>query len=170
MPSFRATPRLVLVGLAFFLSGAAALAYQVAWQRILALQTGVGLYSIAVIVAAFMAGLGIGSRLGGGLSARVTAPRALALFALCEIGVAAYGALSCRLLYDWLYVRGGAVFAEPVRGGLVQLASLAVPTILMGMSLPLLARAMVRDVETASGTLGFLYGINVLGAAVGALV
>ena len=38
---------LVLVGLAFLLSGAAALVYQVAWQRILALETGVGLYSIA---------------------------------------------------------------------------------------------------------------------------
>jgi hypothetical protein len=33
---------LFVVGLAFFLSGAAALAYQVAWQRLLALQTGVG--------------------------------------------------------------------------------------------------------------------------------
>src|SRR5256885_7596636 len=87
MPSFRATPRLVLVGLAFFLSGAAALAYQVAWQRILALQTGVGLYSIAVIVAAFMAGLGLGSHLGGVLSARVGASRALVVFSLCELSI-----------------------------------------------------------------------------------
>ena len=39
----------------------------------------------------------------------------------------------------------------------------------MGMSLPFLDRAMVRDAETASQTIGFLYGINVLGAAVGAL-
>ena len=163
-------PRLLLVGLCFFLSGAAALVYQVAWQRILALQTGVGLYSVAVIVAAFMAGLGLGSHLGGVASARVPARRALVLFALCELGVAAYGALSCRLLYDWLYVRWGGLFAEPLKAGLVQLASLAVPTVLMGMSLPLLARAMVRDVATASDTIGFLYGINVLGAAAGALV
>jgi hypothetical protein len=42
----------------YLLSGAAALVYQVAWQRILALYTGVGLYSVAVIVAAFLAGLG----------------------------------------------------------------------------------------------------------------
>jgi spermidine synthase len=162
--------RLLLVGLWFFLSGAAALVYQVAWQRILALQTGVGLYSIAVIVAAFMAGLGLGSHLGGALSARVPVRRALRLFALCELAVAGYGALSCRLLYDWLYLRWGGLFAEPARAGLVQFASLAVPTVLMGMSLPLLARAMVRDVETASGTISFLYGINVLGAAAGALV
>src|SRR5262249_10757891 len=67
-------------------------------------------------------------------------------------------------------VRWGVLSADPGRGGVVRFASLAPPTVLMGMSLPLLARAMVRDVETASGTLGFLYGVNVLGAAVGALI
>ena len=49
------------VAAAFFASGAAALVYQVAWQRILSFETGVGVYSIALIVAAFMAGLGVGS-------------------------------------------------------------------------------------------------------------
>ena len=47
------------------LSGAAALVYQVAWQRLLALTTGVSIPSVAAITAAFMAGLGIGSHLGG---------------------------------------------------------------------------------------------------------
>src|SRR5512134_3420599 len=38
----------------------------------------------------------------------------------------------------------------------------------MGMSLPLLVRAMLRDVGTAGRTIGYLYGINMLGAALGA--
>ncbi len=38
------------------------------------------------------------------------------------------------------------------------------------MSLPLLVRAMVRDVSSAGRTTGCLYGINVLGAAFGAFV
>ena len=99
-------PSLFTLGLVFFLSGASALVYQVSWQRILALHTGVGLYSIAVIVAVFMLGLGLGSRLGAALSRRVTAGRALVLFAACELGIAAYGAVSCPLLYDYLYVHG----------------------------------------------------------------
>jgi predicted membrane-bound spermidine synthase len=160
---------LVPIGLAFFLSGAAALAYQVAWQRILALHTGVGLYSIAVIVAVFMAGLGLGSRLGAAASTKVTAGRALVLFAACELGIAAYGAVSCRVLYDWLYVRHGWIYTDPLRGALMHFATLALPTVLMGMSLPLLTRAVVRHVETAAGTVAFLYGVNVLGAAAGAL-
>ena len=71
------TLSLLVAGLAFFASGASALVYQVAWQRILALHTGVGIASIAMIVASFMAGIGLGSHLGGVLSTRLTPPRAL---------------------------------------------------------------------------------------------
>ena len=49
----RDTPRVALAGLLFLLSGAAALVYQVAWQRLLALHSGVGLYSVAMISADF---------------------------------------------------------------------------------------------------------------------
>ncbi|HUG52034.1 MAG TPA: spermidine synthase [Vicinamibacteria bacterium] len=169
MPRSLRDPSLPLVGLAFFLSGAAALAYQVAWQRILALQTGVGLHSIAVIVAAFMLGLGLGSHLGGSASMRSSASRSLLYFALCELGIAAYGAASVPLLYDWLYARAAWLYSEPIRGALLQFGTLAVPTVLMGMSLPFLARAMVHEASSAGGTIAFLYGINVLGAAAGAL-
>jgi hypothetical protein len=40
----------------------------------------------------------------------------------------------------------------------------------MGMSLPLLARAFTERIERAASTVGALYGVNTLGAAVGALV
>jgi spermidine synthase len=158
------------VGAAFFLSGAAALAYQVCWQRILALETGVGLYSIAVIVAAFMFGLGAGSHLGGVWSGRLRPSSALAMFAVCELGIAAFGAASVPLYYDWLYRQCGWLYESPLRGGLLHFAELAVPTLLMGMSLPFLTRAMVRDDGDADRTIAFLYGVNTLGAACGALV
>ena len=71
---------MLLLGIAFFLSGVAALVYQVIWQRILTLHTGIGVVSVALIVAAFMAGLGLGSHVGGVLSARVSpAPGAAAV-------------------------------------------------------------------------------------------
>ena len=92
--------RFTLVGLAFLASGAAALVYQVVWQRILALHTGMGITSIALIVSAFMAGLGLGSHAGGVLSARVDPPRALRLFAVIELLVGLFASLSCRLYYD----------------------------------------------------------------------
>jgi len=160
--------RVLLAGLLFLLSGASALVYQVAWQRILALHTGVGLYSVAMIVAAFMAGLGIGSQLGGRLSARLEARASLRLFALVELAICGFGALSPILYYDWLYPLASRLESPSLAAGLAHFAALLPPTLLMGMSLPLLVRAMLRDVSTAGRTIGTLYGINMLGAALGA--
>src|SRR3989454_3182460 len=159
---------LPVVGAAFFVSGISALVYQIAWQRILVLHSGVGIYSIALIVAAFMAGLGAGSHLGGVLSARVRRASALRIFAVLELGIAAFGAASSWIYYDWLYVRAGWLYAPPWRAALLHLASFLIPTGLMGMSLPFLVRAMVGDVAGAGRTIGFLYGINMLGASAGA--
>ncbi len=161
---------LVPAAAAFFLSGASALVYQVAWQRILALHTGVGLYSVAVIVAAFMVGLGLGSHLGGVASERTSPGRALVVFGLLELGIAAFGILSGPLFYDFLYLKHLWLYTPAWRGALLHTLSLVVPTTLMGMSLPFLTRALVHEVPTASRTIGLLYGVNVLGASVGALL
>jgi predicted membrane-bound spermidine synthase len=112
----------------FFLSGAAALVYQVAWQRILALYTGVGIHSIATIVAAFLAGLGLGSHLGGVLSARVDAARALRLFALVEGAVALFGAASPALYYDWLYPRAAGLESPSLGATALHFCALLPPT------------------------------------------
>ena len=158
------------VSLAFFASGAAGLVYQVAWQRILALHSGVGTYSVAMIVAAFMAGLGLGSHLGGMLSLRVGPRAALAWFGVLELAVAAFGASSGALYYDFLLERAAALYASPWRAGALHFLALLLPTTLMGMTLPLLTRASVREARAAGGVVGLLYGINILGASAGALL
>ena len=160
----------ILAGLAFLLSGASALVYQVAWQRILALHTGVGIYSIAMIVASFMAGLGAGSHLGGLLSTRLSARRARRAFAALEVGIGVFGAVSCPLYYDLLYGKGASWYDSPLRAGALHFLALLLPTGLMGMSLPFLVRGLVRDVSAAGRTVGYLYGVNTLGASLGALL
>ena len=164
----RDTPVVAFAGLLFFLSGMAALVYQVAWQRLLALHSGIGLYSVAMIVAAFMAGLGIGSHLGGRISTGLGGERALRAFALLEIGISAFGAASTWIYYDWLYPRAVHLPSPSWQAGLLHLAALLPPTVLMGMSLPFLVRAVVTDVEAAGRRIGWLYGVNTLGAAAGA--
>src|SRR5687767_8304170 len=150
------------IGLSFFFSGAAALVYQVSWQRILALQSGVGIYSIAMIVGAFMAGLGAGSHLGGVFSGRVSPRRALRVFLGIEVGIAAFGAASCWLYYDFLYTRHAPLYGDPWRAALLHFGGLLLPTLLMGMSLPFLVRAVVVEAQGASRLVGYLYGVNVL--------
>jgi spermidine synthase len=161
---------MLLLGIAFFLSGAAALVYQVIWQRILTLHTGIGVVSVSLIVAAFMAGLGLGSHVGGVLSARVSPRRALRLFAIVELLVGLFAAISCRLYSDGLGTLAAGLYRTTAGTALAHFAAFLLPTTLMGMSLPFLVRATVRETASASRVIGALYGVNVLGAAAGALL
>jgi predicted membrane-bound spermidine synthase len=162
--------RLAVVGVIFAASGGAALIYQVSWQRILALHSGIGVYSVAVIVAAFLAGLGAGSYAGARMSRRLGSRGALRAFALLELGIAALSAASPVVYYDLLYLRWPELFGAAWSAAPVHFALLLPPTLLMGMSLPFLTRAAVSDAASAPRVVGYLYGINVVGAAIGAML
>ena len=153
----------------FFLSGFAALVYQVIWQRLLVVFSGADVYSATIVVVAFMIGLGCGSLAGGYLADRLTRTTGLVLFAGAELGIGLFGAQSKVVLYDGLYQRFGHYAADPaVMAGLL-VCTLLLPTVLMGISLPLLGRALTRSIDEAAGALGWLYACNTLGAALGAL-
>ena len=154
----------------FFLSGFAALLYQVIWQRMLVMFSGADVYSTTVIVAAFMAGLGIGSVAGGQIADRTTRRASLLLFAGAELAVAAFSLFSRTLYYDLLYTRLGPLALPEIAMAGVLFVSLLWPTFFMGISLPLLARALTERIERAPTIVGALYGINTLGAAAGAFV
>jgi spermidine synthase len=153
---------------AFGASGFAALLYQVVWQRLLAIFSGADIHSATLIVAAFMAGLGLGHLAGGHVADRVSRRASLLLFGAAETAIAAFGALSALLYHDVLYQRLGASIAPDAMPP-VLFGSLLWPTFFMGASLPLLARAMTDRLEEAAPMIGMLYGINALGAAAGAL-
>jgi spermidine synthase len=162
--------RSLLVAVAFFLSGAAALVYQVVWQRILTLHTGIGIVSVSLIVAAFMAGLGLGSQAGGVFSARLSAVGALRAFAAVELAIGLFALASPRLYSTGLSAWALPLYRTASGQALADFLSFLPPTLLMGLSLPLLVRARVSDQATAPRTIALLYGINVLGAAAGALL
>jgi predicted membrane-bound spermidine synthase len=151
----------------FFATGFSALTLQVVWQRMIALHNGVDLVSFTTVVSAFLAGLGVGGGLGGVLADRLGPRRCLVAFATANVGIALFAAASQALFYD-LYRD-----VRPSLGGTAasfgfNVALLLVPTTLMGLSLPLLARATVVDVAEAGALVGRLYAVNTLGAAFGA--
>ncbi len=160
--------RIAVAALLFLVSGFAALVYQVIWQRVIGVFSGVHIYSITVIVSAFMAGLGVGSLVAGRFADRISRRKAVIAFGLCELGIGVVGWLSPWLYYDFAYRELGFLVAYPLGLPLVHFALLIVPTFLMGASLPLLARGLVDDSEHAAPTIGILYGVNTLGAALGA--
>ncbi|MFZ4410672.1 MAG: fused MFS/spermidine synthase [Paracraurococcus sp.] len=155
---------------AFFCSGFGALLCQIVWQRMLGIFAGSDTISAALVVGAFLAGLGLGSILGALLADRLTPARAVLGFALCEAGIALCALLSKPFLYDWL-ARGmvGQVDGPALIFALC-FAGLVVPTTLMGASLPLLCRAIATSLDTLAERIGALYGLNTLGAGLGALL
>src|SRR5215470_11021329 len=88
---------IALTGALFFLSGFAALLYQVAWQRELFGWYGVDLDSVSTIVSVFMLGLGVGAMAGGWLADRFPGRRIL-IFSLIELTMGAFGFFSLDII------------------------------------------------------------------------
>jgi spermidine synthase len=163
---------LYLLCACFFLSGATGLVYEVVWLRMLGLVFGHTVYAITTVLAAFMAGLGLGSLLFGRRAARFADP--IRTYGILEIGVGLYCALLPWLLsllstvYPSLY---GLLSASYAAFGFVQFLLVAtlllVPTTLMGGTLPVLTQATVRGDTAIGQTVGTLYAVNTFGAVIG---
>ena len=162
--------RLALVlGPIFALTGFSALTLQVVWQRVISLHSGVDLASTTTVVAAFLAGLGFGSLLGGWLADRLGPRRSLALFAMANVGIGVFAWISLLLFYD-LYRELVPHLSSSFASFCFNTAILLVPTTLMGLSLPLVARAVTSTVADAGPLIGRMYGVNTIGAGTGAAV
>ncbi len=149
----------------FFGGGVPALIYQVVWQRVLSLYFGVDIYSTTIAVTVFMLGLGIGSFAGGWLADRLRS--VVMAYAIVEVLIALFGLASLQF-----FSLVGASFAGSSLGMLILVDSLLLllPTCLMGMTLPLMTRVVVDSQASIGPRLARLYGLNTLGAAVGAIV
>ena len=166
--SFRTSLLMSFLYLLFGLSGFTALIYQIAWQRMLGFFGGADSISATITVGAFLLGLGLGNLLAGTFADRLSDRGAIYGFAACEIGIAVFAIASKFLLYDFLFNYLTVIADRRWLVSFVAFLGLLVPTMLMGFSLPLLARAVVRSIRTASIQIGLLYGVNTLGAGIGA--
>lgn len=161
--------------LAAILSGAAGLAYQVAWTRRIVSVTSATASAQALVLAVFMAGLGLGAYLAGRRAAR--SPRPLIAYAKVELVAALFAIASLPILDASDGVRDALTVANLGAGVALygQLAALSlfllVPCVFMGASLPFLVEHLVaREGANAGRTISILYGVNTLGAAGGTLV
>ena len=150
----------------FLVSGVSALIYQLVWQRSLLTIYGSNIESVAMVVSAFLVGLGIGSILGGIVSKKPSRPLLL-IFACVEILIGAYGLVSLRL-FDMVgrNTTGGATLET----GLWCFSLILVPTLLMGSTLPLLVAHQVNTSRNVGHSVSMLYFVNTLGAAIGAFL
>jgi len=166
-PSERFLPLLVLL---FIGSGCAALVYEIVWFQLLSLIVGSSAISLGVLLATFMGGMCIGSI---GLARAVSARHhPLKVYAYLELGVGAFGLLVLWLL-PWVGGLYTAVGGPGMMGIVVRAIFCALfllpPTIMMGATLPAIAR-WVETTPKGVSWLGFFYGGNTFGAVAGCLL
>jgi predicted membrane-bound spermidine synthase len=160
----------------FFASGFAALVYQVLFAKELALVFGSTATATLTVLATFLGGMAIGSLIGGVLAQRVRRP--LLVYAAIEFGIAMYCILTPQLFgaIQSAYVAMASgmppdAAALTVMRVVLGAAVLLVPTVLMGTTLPLLARAIASADGASLGVrVAKLYFANTGGAALGALL
>lgn len=163
----------------FVLSGIAALVYQTAWTRQFAIVFGTSELAVATVLAAYMGGLALGALLAERFLPRVTRP--VLTYALLEIGIAVSAVFIVPLLL-WaanLALQGmfGGQASPPDSDHagttlfylLSAFIALALPTTLMGATLPMLARYAVAEEAQVGRRIGMLYAMNTAGAVAGAL-
>ncbi len=162
----------------FLLSGASSLVFELLWTRDLTLVFGATIPAISTVLGVFMAGLALGSTVGGRLSRRF---RDLpAAYAIAEAGIGLYAMLVPTLLRMLPAVHAAAHHAFGDRPALLSLTRLVAtalvllpPTTLMGATLPILSRHFVEQgggPAKVGRAVGALYAWNTLGAVVGTFV
>ncbi|MBN82549.1 MAG: SAM-dependent methyltransferase [Planctomycetaceae bacterium] len=158
-----------LLLLLFIGSGTAALTYEIVWLQWLQLIVGSTSVSLAILLAIFMGGMCLGSLALPRLVGHRHHP--LRVYALLEIGIALCGILilfgmpTVEQIYTTFGHGPNGVVLRAVLGGICLLP----PTVLMGATLPAIAR-FVESSPRGVAWLGFFYGGNIVGAVVGCLL
>ncbi len=157
--------------LLFVGSGCAALIYEVVWLQLLQLVIGSSAVSLGVLLGTFMGGMCLGSL----LLPKYVSPREhpLRVYAILEVGIGVIGLLALFgvPLVGRVYatVGGGQGFVGILARAILCALCLLPPTMLMGATLPAIAR-WIGTTGTGVSWLGFFYGANIAGAVAGCLL
>ncbi len=168
----------LLILICFFLSGLTGLIYEILWVKMIVKIIGCAPFAVSIVLTIFMGGLGLGSYLASRTIDRIKEPMKLVkIYGLLELAIGAYAlalpvllvvfrplyALVYNHLFDHFMIYSFLTFI-----GCAIL--LCIPVICMGATLPILCRFYVTKLSHLGTHAGRLYGLNTIGAALGALI
>src|SRR5438034_2608312 len=172
------TPReitLAVVGIG--ISGFVAMLYEVVWTRMLALALGSSTHAFSLMLITFIAGIAVGAwRVGRWKRLR----RTLDAFGWAELALA-ITLLVSMLFYErvpyWFTRLAGVLARRPevyplyeFVQSLVCFAVMFVPTVCLGMALPLVRRIATAELARTGRSVGRVFSVNTLGTVLGAAV
>ncbi len=156
----------------FLLSGLTSLVYESLWIRTLSIALGSTTLSISLVIGLFFFGLAMGSFIGSRVVPRLSRP--LVFYGVTEAFIGVYSFFLLFLLFkipellnfinslttnlSWVsFIKPASVFFL-----------LTPPTLAMGLTFPLLVGLCTDAKQTVNQNVSFLYGLNTLGALIGA--
>ncbi len=159
----------------FFLSGMAGLIYQVVWSKYFNLFLGATSYSTAILLSTFMGGLALGNHIFGKLVDRYKNP--LKLYSFLEFGIGIACALF-PLYFDGIFnlyfaLAQGSIpntFGNILLKIIFSIITILLPTTLMGGTLPVMSKFIIRQIQDVGAKVGLLYFLNTVGAILGTLI
>jgi spermidine synthase len=173
------TNKIVIMVLTFFfLSGLTGLIYEILWTRMIVEIIGGAPFAVSIILTVFMGGLALGAFMAGRVIDRIAEPTKLVkIYGILELIIGGYGLaiplllkaykpiqvilynqlINHFMLYNILTFVGCSVL-------------LIIPVTCMGATLPVLCRFYVTRLSHLGTHAGRLYGLNTIGAALGALL
>ncbi|MRR12393.1 hypothetical protein EG835_08000, partial [bacterium] len=159
-------------------SGAASMIFEIGWVRLLIPVVGSSTYSFSLMLIAFISGITIGSWIASWIITR--AKNLFTLLALCQFGVVLSLALTLplygRIPYAFWHLSALLDRTEATYPVFLTmefalcLALMIVPTIFLGMNLPIASRIATRNVAVLGRSVGNVFSINTLGTVLGSLV
>lgn len=158
----------------FFLSGAAALLLETGWNRFFYVLNGTNVYSLAVVLAGFLSGIGFGSLL---MKRRIDSLRdPWSAVAYLYAAIALGGVLVFRFadvfgrFYLSIYQATDSYYAFQIQVYLLIFVLVALPALAMGANFPLVAKLCARAAERRGSSVGKVFFWNTLGAVLGAFL
>ena len=166
--------RTATLSLILFFSGCAALLFETMWLRLAGLVFGNSVWSAALILSSFMAGLALGNGIAARWRRQLTSP--LRIYAALETTIGLFGfaiVFALPQLGHWLRPLFQLLWGHDAALNALRLALsfviLLVPTTAMGLTLPIALEDPGLRAQDFGRAIGFLYGWNTLGAVGGAL-
>ena len=156
-----------------FLCGFTALAYEVVWTRLLVFGIGSSVYSFSLMLANFLFGITVGGLLVVPFFKKKFDFQLL--LTLFQFGIGLYLIFS---LYESSWILSSFIrpfkFDAPITDFWINMrhtsALMFVPTVLFGMSFPVLTYLVTKGSKDIGGSLGAVYGVNTLGGIMGSIV
>jgi spermidine synthase len=156
----------------FFLSGFAALMFEVIWSRYIALVYGASIHSFSIVLFSFLLGIGIGGIITAKYLYKIK--EKVLLFAIVELCIGLFGIFLVILFPGLEKLFLNIFFSSSSYASfnflLIILCSItiAIPAILMGTTLPILSSIYIS--ENVGKEIGILYSINSMGGIFGAYI